>query len=37
MKKNFPVIVEQDDDGVFIVECPIIKGCRSYGHTIVIT
>ncbi len=34
MKKNFPVIVEQDEDGVFIVECPSIKGCRSYGYTI---
>lgn len=34
MKKNFPVIVKQDEDGVFIVECPSIKGCRSYGYTI---
>jgi len=34
MKKNFPVIVEQDEDGVFIVECPMLKGCRSYGYTI---
>jgi len=34
MKKHFPVIIEQDSDGVFIVECPLLKGCRSYGHTI---
>ena len=34
MKKHFPVIVEQDEDGVFIVECPAFKGCRSYGNTI---
>jgi len=34
MKKNFPVIVEQDEDGVFIVECPALKGCSSYGYTI---
>jgi predicted RNase H-like HicB family nuclease len=34
MKKQFPVIVEQDEDGVFILECPSIKGCRSYGYTI---
>jgi predicted RNase H-like HicB family nuclease len=34
MKKNFPIIVEQDEDGVFIVECPALKGCRSYGYTI---
>jgi predicted RNase H-like HicB family nuclease len=34
MKKHFPVIIEQDKDGVYIVECPLFKGCRSYGHTI---
>lgn len=34
MKKHFPVIIEQDEDGVFIVECPTLRGCRSYGHTI---
>jgi predicted RNase H-like HicB family nuclease len=34
MKKHFLVIVEQDEDGVFIVECPTLKSCRSYGYTI---
>ena len=34
MKKSYPVIIEQDEDGIFIVECPTIKGCRSYGQTI---
>ncbi|RLC18729.1 MAG: type II toxin-antitoxin system HicB family antitoxin [Deltaproteobacteria bacterium] len=34
IKKHYPIIIEQDDDGVFIVECPVFKGCRSYGHTI---
>jgi predicted RNase H-like HicB family nuclease len=34
MKKHYPVIIEQDKDGVFIVECPILKACRSYGRTI---
>jgi predicted RNase H-like HicB family nuclease len=34
MKKHFPVIIEQDRDGVFIVECPVFEGCRSYGNTI---
>ena len=34
MKRHFPVIIEQDGDGVFIVECPSFKGCRSYGDTI---
>lgn len=34
MTRHFPVIVEQDSEGVFIVECPLYKGCRSYGHSI---
>ena len=34
MKKHFPIIIEQDKDGVYIVGCPLFKGCRSYGHTI---
>ena len=34
MKKHYPIIIEQDQDGIFIVECPIFQGCRSYGHTI---
>jgi predicted RNase H-like HicB family nuclease len=34
LKKHFPVIVEQDNDGVFIVECPVSQECRSYGKTV---
>lgn len=34
MKKHYPIIIEQDKDGVFIVQCPLFKGCRSYGHNI---
>lgn len=33
-RKHFPVIIEQDKDGVYIVSCPIIRGCHSYGHTV---
>lgn len=33
-KKHFPVILEQDEDGVFIMECPLYPGCRSYGDTL---
>ena len=29
-----PVIIEVDEDGVFIVSCPLFKGCHSYGNTI---
>jgi len=34
MKRHFPIIIEQDKDGVFIVESPVLKGCRSYGRTV---
>ena len=27
------VSIHQDEDGVFIVECPAIPGCVSQGHT----
>lgn len=31
---HLPVIVETDEDGVYIVSCPVFKGCHSYGKTI---
>ena len=36
MKKkiHLPIIIEQDEDKVYIVSCPTFKGCHSYGHTI---
>ncbi len=34
MRRHFPIIIEQDSDGIFIVDCPSFKGCRSYGDTI---
>lgn len=33
-RKHFPIIIEQDADHVFIVTCPVFKGCHSYGYTI---
>ena len=32
-EQHFPVIIEQDDEGNFLVSCPTLKGCRSYGRT----
>jgi predicted RNase H-like HicB family nuclease len=32
--KNYPVIIEQDEDGFYIVSCPLIQGCHSYGASI---
>ncbi|MFA6332141.1 MAG: type II toxin-antitoxin system HicB family antitoxin [Methanoregula sp.] len=29
-----PIIIETDEDGIFIVSCPLFKGCHSYGRTI---
>lgn len=33
-RRHLPVLVEQDEDGVFIVSVPTLRGCRSYGRTI---
>jgi len=33
-KFRFPVIVEVDEDGYYIVSCPLFKGCHTYGETI---
>ena len=32
--KQFPVFVEKDEDGFYIVECPLFSGCYSQGKTI---
>lgn len=31
---HVPILIEQDEDGYYIVSCPTFKGCRSYGETI---
>lgn len=31
---HLPVMIEQDEDGVFIVSCPVLKACHSYGKTV---
>ncbi len=31
---HLPVLVEQDEDNIYIVSCPVFKGCHSYGNTI---
>lgn len=32
--RHFPIVIEQDEDGVFIVSAPTLQGCHSYGQTI---
>jgi predicted RNase H-like HicB family nuclease len=29
-----PVIVEKDEDGFYVVECPVFEGCYSQGKTV---
>lgn len=32
--KQFPVVIEKDEGGFYVVECPIFKGCYSQGKTL---
>jgi predicted RNase H-like HicB family nuclease len=31
---HLPIIIEIDEDGYYIVSCPVLKGCHTYGTTI---
>ena len=33
-KIHLPVLMEKDEDGFFVVECPILQGCYTQGKTI---
>ena len=33
-KVHLPVLVEKDEDGFFVVECPILQGCHTQGKTL---
>jgi len=33
-KLHLPILVEIDEDGLYIVSCPFFKGCHTYGETI---
>jgi predicted RNase H-like HicB family nuclease len=33
-KHHFPVIVELDEHGIFIVSCPSFRACHSFGTTL---
>ena len=32
--KQFPVIVEKDEENFYVVECPLFRGCYSQGETL---
>lgn len=31
---NFPVIIEKDEDGFFVADCPDLQGCHTQGNTL---
>ena len=31
---QFPVIVEKDESGFYVVECPLFRGCYTQGKTL---
>jgi predicted RNase H-like HicB family nuclease len=31
---TLPLFVEKDEDGFYVVECPVLEGCYSQGKTI---
>ncbi len=33
-KRQLPLFVEKDEDGFYVVECPIFEGCYSQGKTL---
>lgn len=38
MKKKFiyhlPIVVERDEEGFYVVECPVLPGCYTQGKTL---
>ncbi|MEK7552828.1 MAG: type II toxin-antitoxin system HicB family antitoxin [Patescibacteria group bacterium] len=34
MAKQLPIIVEKDENGYYVIECPIFDGCYSQGKTL---
>jgi predicted RNase H-like HicB family nuclease len=31
---HLPIIIEMDEDGYYIVSCPLFKGCHTYGENV---
>ena len=34
VKNIFPVVVEKDEDNMYVVECPFFDGCYTQGNTL---
>ncbi len=33
MQVRLPILIEQDEDGIYVASCPILQGCYSQGDT----
>ena len=33
-RKQLPILVQRDEDGCYIVECPVFEGCYAQGETL---
>lgn len=33
-KRQLPLYVEKDEDGFYVIECPLFEGCYAQGKTI---
>ena len=33
-RRSFPIVVERDEGGFYVVECPLFRGCYSQGKTL---
>jgi len=33
-KVHLPILVEKDEDGFFVVECPLLQGCYTQGKNL---
>lgn len=31
---KLPVLIEKDEDGFYVVECPVLRGCYSQGRSL---
>ena len=31
---KFPIFIEKDEDGFYVVECPLFRGCYSQGKSL---
>ena len=32
--RQLPLVVERDEDGIYVMECPLFEGCYAQGKTI---